>query len=107
MEAQGDSLLFDVETPLGFHVHCYQSYWIRKVVAQHPIMEERLDDVKQTLSHPHEIRLSSSDDGVYLFYATDEKRFVCAVARQMDGEGFLITAYPTDRMKQGKTIWTS
>jgi hypothetical protein len=106
MDEQSDSLLFDVETPLGFRVHCYRSYWTRKVVAQHPVMADRIEDVKRTLTTPEEIRLSTTDEGVYLFYTADEKRFVCAVARQTNGEGFLITAYPTDKVKQGKVVWT-
>jgi len=57
------------------------------------------------LSDPQEVRLSRSDSDVYLFYATDTKRFVCAVARDAGGEGFLITAYPADKMKQGEVVW--
>ena len=106
MDEQSDSLLFDVETPLGFRVHCYQSYWTRKIVVQHPVMADRIEDVKRTLTTPEEIHMSNTDEGVYLFYTTNEKRFVCAVVRQTNGEGFLITAYPTDKVKQGKIVWT-
>jgi hypothetical protein len=51
------------------------------------------------------VRISRTDEGVYLFYTADEKRLVCAVARSTDEDGFLITAYPADRMKAGKTVW--
>ncbi|CAN5722105.1 hypothetical protein BH10CHL1_BH10CHL1_00880 [soil metagenome] len=68
-------------------------------------MAERIDDVIQVLTSPNEIRLSRIDENVYLFYTQDTKRLVCAVARQMDGEGFLITAYPADKMKEGKIVW--
>ena len=30
----------------------------------------------------------------------------CAVARREDGSGFLITAYPTDAVKAGESVWT-
>lgn len=33
-------------------------------------------------------------------------RWLCAVTRREDGTGFLITAYPTDAVKAGETIWT-
>ncbi|HVU14340.1 MAG TPA: hypothetical protein VHD90_23845 [Phototrophicaceae bacterium] len=100
------SLLFDIMTPLGFRVHCSEMYWLNKIVADHPVMNGRVDDVKRTLSEPQEIRLSRADDEVYLFYTTDEKRLVCAVARAVEKDGFLITAYPADKMKEGKTVWT-
>jgi hypothetical protein len=101
-----DPVLFDVLTPLGFRVHCYQSYWLRKVVEVHPVMEGREDDVAFTLSTPDEIRLSSKDDGIYLFYSVNLKRYTCAVARKDGDDGFLITAYPTDKMKKGAVVWT-
>ena len=102
-----DALLFDVLTPLNFKVHCYQDYWQRKVVASHPVMQGRVEDVKRALAEPVEVRLSQTDEEVYLFYTSDEKRLVCAVARAEGEDGFLITAYPADRMKAGKTVWTS
>lgn len=102
---ENNELLFDVITPLGFRVHCYQTYWQDKILTSHPVMEGRVEDVKRALTAPEEIRLSRTDEGVYLFYTADEKRLVCAVARSTNEEGFLITAYPTDRMKAGKTVW--
>lgn len=101
-----DPYLFDVLTPLGFRVHCTQAYWDRKVVVDHPVMANRVEDVKRALERPDEIRLSRTDEGVYLFYASDDKRLVCAVARRTEVDGFLITAYPTDKTKEGKTLWT-
>ena len=69
-------------------------------------MAARVEAVKQALTNPDEVRLSRTDSDVYLFYASDTKRLVCAVVRQADNSGFLITSYPTDKMKEGKTIWT-
>lgn len=98
--------LFEVETPLGFRARCTEAYWIGKIVADHPIMADRIEAVKQALADPDEVRLSRIGASVYLFYTSDEKRLVCVVARQVNGNGFLITAYPTDKMKTGETVWT-
>jgi len=65
-------------------------------------MVSRLEDVKRALTDPAEIRMSRTDDDVYLFYTADQKRLVCAVARRIDGDGFLITAYPTDELKKAE-----
>ena len=62
-------------------------------------MVNRLEDVKQVLTTPFEVHRSRIDKNVYLFYAADDKRLVCAVARRTNGDGFLITAYPVDKMK--------
>ena len=41
----------------------------------------------------------------YLFYRVDQSRLLCAVVKRLDGEGFLITAYPCDKVKEGDRIW--
>jgi hypothetical protein len=32
-------------------------------------------------------------------------RWLCAVAKRLNAEGFLITTYPTDAIKEGERIW--
>lgn len=62
--------------------------------------------MKEALENPNEIRKSKSDQDVYLFYKPERiGRSVCAVAKQTNGDGFLITAYPTDAIKEGERIW--
>jgi len=69
-------------------------------------MQGRETSVKLTLSDPDEVRQSKSDRAVYLFYRRDgEKRWVCAVTKQLNGEGFLITAYRTSAIKEGTVQW--
>lgn len=102
---QGD-FLFEVMTPLGFQVRVTRDYWDLIVTVKHPAMKEREKDVIETLSNPMEIRESKSDPTVYLFYNPERTgRWVCAVTKRLNGEGFLITTYPTDAIKEGETIW--
>ena len=103
--ATGD-LLFEVLTPLGFWVRVARPYWELIISIKHPVMAGREADVQETLRNPDEIRLSRSDPAVYLFYKPERLgRWVCAVAKRLNGDGFLITAYPTDAIKEGKRIW--
>jgi hypothetical protein len=98
-------LLFEVLTPMGFSVRCTREYWLAKVVGDHPIMAGRDQEVKAALAEPIEVRQSAHDTGVMLFYRMGEKRLVCVVVRHLNGDGFLITAYPTDVMKKGEKRW--
>jgi hypothetical protein len=99
-------MLFEVLTPLGFRVRVTQAYWELIVTIKHPVMAGREEDVKETLENPSEIRQSRNDPDVYLFYKPERmRRWVCAVAKQLNGDGFLITAYPTDAIKEGELIW--
>jgi len=99
-------LLFEASTPLGFSIHVSRSCWKLIVTAKHPVMAGQESEVQYTLENPDEIRLSRRDPAVYLFYKSIQiKRWVCAVAKQLDGEGLLITAYPTDAIKEGVRVW--
>jgi hypothetical protein len=62
--------------------------------------------VREALEKPDEIRRSRSSPDVFLFYRLEKPgRWTCAAAKRRDSEGFLITAYPTDAIKEGERIW--
>jgi len=68
-------------------------------------MSGREADVRDTLEHPDEVRQSRSDPAVYLFYRSERpRRWVVAVARRLGEDGFLITTYPTDSIKEGARV---
>lgn len=101
-----NELLFEVLTPTGFRVRVTRSYWELITTIKHPVMAGGENDVRDTLQNPSEIRQSKSDPDVYLFYKPKRiGRWVCAVSRRLDGEGFLITAYLTDAIKEGELVW--
>ncbi len=96
---------FAVLTPLGFTVRTSEGYW-QRLTTKHPDITDLEELVQQALADPDEIRRSSRDDGVLLFYLSRrEKRWVVAVVRRLNGDGFLITAYQTDAIKEGESIW--
>lgn len=100
------NLLFQVITPLGFLVRVTQSYWDLIVTVKHPSMVEKQTDVQKALKNPEMIRSSRQDSAVYLFYIQEKpKRWLCAVVKRLNGDGFLITTYVTDAMKEGEQIW--
>jgi hypothetical protein len=101
-------VLFEVSTPLGFRVRVTRERWNLITTMKHPVMTGRESSVKATLEHPDEVRRSRSDPQVMLFYrAEGSSRWVCAVAKRTADDAFLITAYPTDAIKEGTRIWPS
>lgn len=96
---------FDILTPLGFTVRTSNNYW-QRLVEKHPDIEEIEVLIFQTLAFPDQIRQSRSDAEVLLFYRLyKQKRWVVAVARRLNGDGFLVTAYQTDAIKEGQQLW--
>lgn len=101
-----DEVLFAVDTPLGFRVRVSVARWDFIVVHKHPSMSGREWDVRLAREAPDEIRQSRNDASVFLFYKMErERRWVCAVAKTAGLDGFLITAYPTNAIKTGATVW--
>ena len=95
---------FMVRTPLGFSVRTTESYW-SLLMMEHPEILGRENDVKQTLAKPHLICRSRHDKQVYLFYQVEGSYYLCVVARRLDGDGFILTAYVTDSVKEGAQVW--
>ena len=102
-----DDPIFDVFTPLGFQVRTTSKFWELIVNVKHPVMRGREREVEEALRYPDEIRRSRGDTDVYLFYRPERPdRWICVVVKRLDGEGFVITAYPTDTIKEGQRVWT-
>jgi len=105
-DKNAEEWLFNVMTPLGISVHTTPQYWEYIRTIKHPTMRGALDLVILTLQHPDQIRQSRFDVNVFLFYrSVGEVRWVCAVVKAENGTGFLISAYPTDKIKRGNLIW--
>jgi hypothetical protein len=96
---------FKIKTPLGAEIRVTKDYWNYLITKKHPVMHGKEEIVIETLRDPDEIRRSIIDHSIFLYYKRHE-RLYCAVARHINGNGFLITAYPTDKVKEGETVWT-
>ena len=99
-------ILFKVKTPLGVTIHTTRDYWKTITTIKHPVMINYTKEVKDALADPSEIRRSKQDTHVYLYYTNIGKVNVCVVAGQLSSrEGYIITAYLTDRIKEGEQIY--
>ena len=83
-----------------------ESYLARK----HPFMDRNLHMIRETLQEPDEVRVSVQDQGVHLYYRwyTDTAlgdKYICVVVKWTDTRKFVITAYPTDRIKAADLVW--
>jgi len=96
---------FTIFTPLGFTVRTTESYW-QTLLIKHPDIARYETEIEQTLNQPDAIDQSQRDINVLLFYRTlKARRWLVAVARRLDEDGYLITAYQTDAIKTGEKLW--
>jgi len=96
---------FRIKTPLGVEIRTTRPYWDYLINIKHKIMTGKEALVKETLSDPEEIRRSKLDNDIFLYYRLFDKLY-CVVAKHQGKEGFLITAFPVDKVKEGEIIWT-
>ena len=67
-------------------------------------MESYEELVKQTLASPEEVRRSKKDPAVHLYYRKTNGHYCCVVAKHLNGDGFVVTTYMTDRIRIGERL---
>ena len=96
---------FEVWSNLNKLIRTTKSHWNLITLVKHPIIKGKESLVKECLQDPEEIRLSQDDKSVYLYYKQWEKYYLCVVVRHLNGEGYILTIYITDKIKEGEEVW--
>jgi hypothetical protein len=79
-------------------------------ILEHTEMAGMGDEIERVLQTPSEVRVSRADDNVKLFYEfyTQTRvggKWLCVVVKYLPGDAFVVTAYLTDTLKAGETVW--
>lgn len=76
----------------------------KHIIQNHPIMEDYLGNLKEVLEKPEEVRYSSYNDDVLLFYRyfdnIEDGKYVVGVVNQI--EKLVTTSYLSHRIKIGR-----
>jgi hypothetical protein len=96
--------IFEIETPIDLRVRTTQNHW-ELIISKHPEVTAFIDELKDVLVNPDSIYKSKQDPRVFLFYRKHKKYWLCAVSKKLNGLGFVITFYITDRIKEGDLFW--
>ena len=96
--------LFKINTPIGINIRTTENYWAL-IQTKHPEIKHHLALVKSTLIMPDLITKSKIDNNVLLSYKKTNGYWFCVVAKCSNIDGFIITAYITDKIKEGIKIW--
>jgi hypothetical protein len=79
-------------------------------ILQHQEMAGMAVDIERVLQTPTEVRGSRSDATVRLFYEFYAQtrvggKWLCVVVKYPPDDAFVVTAYLTDQLKPGETLW--
>ncbi len=99
-------LKFSVVCVQGRRVSVTEEYWQKIVTIKHPSMAGKDLEVQQTLTDADEVRESRSDPQVKMYYRRYSAVHLCVVVKHLNGTGFIVTTYFTNRIKEGTTLWT-
>ncbi len=98
-------IAFEVKSKFGYLIKTTTAYWNIITKIKHPSIREKEKHVKETLILPDEVRISKKAQDVHLFYKKYQHKFLCVVAKIYKGKGFIITAYYTEKIKEGELKW--
>ena len=76
----------------------------------HPEMTDHIPRIAETLASPDKVVRSRTDETVELFYRHYQStpvtsKFLCTVVKVLPDDNFIITAYYTDTIKRGESLW--
>lgn len=78
-------------------------------ITRRPEMRNQLAKIKRTLAEPEVVRRSRKDPDVYLYYRHYKRSPVSdkymLVVVKMGVSPFVVTAFFTDKLKPGETLW--
>ncbi len=79
-------------------------------ILDHPEMRDTEPAIEETLLHPEHVVESFSDPQSRLYYrfylgTMVGDKYLCVVVKVVLTDAFVLTAYLTDRVKRGVSIW--
>jgi len=87
------------------HIRISKEYWQKIIDIKHPSMKDKFAEIQKTIAEPDEIRKSKTAEDIFLYYRFFEDKYICAVLKFLNGDGFIVTAYHTSKIKEGDAIW--
>lgn len=98
-------IYFEVISDLGRKIRISENHWNFIVRYKHLEIQGLEREVQEALISPEVVRESQDDENVCLYYRKFHKYFICVVCKHLNGDGFIITSYLTNKIKEGEQIW--
>jgi len=93
------AILFIVKDKSGRSIRLTQERW--QHIQKHPEMPSQLEQIKDTLLHPDTITDVAYDPDVRFYYRhyKERREYLFISVKYLNGEGFIITSFYTDKIK--------
>lgn len=93
------SWTFVVQDKTGRLIHLSCERWSH--IQKHAKMSDQIETIKETLESPLVITSFEYDDHVYFYYRyyKDKRMYLFVSVKYLNGDGFIITSFYTDKIK--------
>ena len=84
---------------------------LEHIELDHPEISGQIDRIGETLANPDLVVKSRTDSEAELFYKHYSEtpvsgKYLCVIVKVRGDDFFVLTAYFTDTIKRGETLWT-
>jgi hypothetical protein len=84
---------------------------LEHIELDHPEMYDQLDKIRETVANPDLVVKSRTDSEAELFYKHYSEtpvgeKYIWVIVKIKCEDSFILTAYFTDTIKKGETLWT-
>ena len=98
--------LIEIVSALGKKIRTTRQYWNHITTKKHSELEGKLDETLEALREPDEVYRQDETSDIYLYYRRRNGEWISVVARHLNGDGFIVTAYLTTKSKRkGIRVW--
>jgi len=92
-------MYFEIKDKTGRIIRLSKEQWLH--IQKHPEMSNQSEQIKETLEIPTVITGFEFDEQVRFYYRfyKEKKQYLLVMVKYLNGEGFIITAFYTDKIK--------
>lgn len=93
--------IFEIKAKSGRVVYLTDERW-KHISTEHPLLANKIEDIKDALVAPLSIRKSKFDENVrhYYKYYKNLRKYLMVSVKYLNGGGFVITAFYTNKLEK-------
>ena len=95
--------IFEVIDKKSKLVYLTKERWSH-IIKEHPIINNKIEDIKETLKNPLAIREGTRDHNTLLYYKyykniKQKKKYLLVIVKYLNGKGFIVTSFYINKIK--------
>ena len=101
-----EDIVFEINDKSGRKIYLSEERW-GHIKYEHPVVANRLEEIKDTLTNPTAVRKSDHDEKIRFYYRYYKniklrEKYLFVMVRYLNGDGFVITSFYINKIKDAK-----